>query len=174
MQFSIEKSIEILERTPLVIEDLLGGISEEWVKNNEGPQTWSPYDIVGHLIHGEKTDWIPRMEIILSDKKDKTFDPFDRFAQFKISQGQSIVQLLDEFKKLRKQNIEHLRGKKLKEQELEKKGNHPDFGEVTLKQLLAAWVAHDLNHIVQISRVMAKQYKTEIGPWKDFMGVMKN
>ena len=173
MSFSIDKSIEILERTPVVIETMLKGISKDWVTKNEGPKTWSAFDIVGHLIHGEKTDWIPRMEIILSNKTNKKFVPFDRFAQFKNSKGKSLHQLINEFKKLRKNNISKLKSKRLQTKYLNKKGIHPAFGNVTLKQLLATWVVHDLNHIAQISRVMAKQYKKEVGPWKEYLKIIQ-
>ncbi|HMI68189.1 MAG TPA: DinB family protein [Cyclobacteriaceae bacterium] len=172
MQFNLNKSLEILERTPLVVELMLNGLSEEWIKNNEGPETWSPYDILGHLIHGERTDWIPRMEIILSGKA--TFEPFDRLAQFKESKGKTVRQLLDEFKTLRNQNIERLRSKNLIQDDFVLKGKHPAFGPVTLSQLLSTWVVHDLNHISQISRVMAKQYKTEVGPWVEYLGILRH
>lgn len=173
MQLNLNKSLEILERTPAVIEVLLSGLSEEWVNCNEGPQTWSPFDIVGHLIHGEKTDWIPRMEIILSDNADKTFEPFDRFAQFQESRGKTLPELLDEFKAIRKANIERLRSKNLSKNDLEREGIHPAFGRVSLKQLLSTWVVHDLNHIAQISRVMAKQYAEEVGPWKEYLRILQ-
>ncbi len=173
MDFTIKKSIEILERTPDVLDTMLRNISVDWTKNNEGEDTWSVYDIIGHLIHGEKTDWIPRTEIILSDKPDKTFVPFDRFAQFKESQGKSLKQLLTEFKRLRKKNIRLLLSKKITDKNLEEKGIHPAFGEVTLSQLLSTWVVHDLNHIAQISRVMAKQYKAEVGPWVEYLKILR-
>lgn len=173
MEFNLNKSIEILSRTPLVIETLLNDLSEDWVKNNEGPETWSPYDIVGHLIHGEKTDWLIRAEIILSDKSDKTFAPFDRFAQFENSKGKSLKQLLDEFKQLRKENIALLLKKNITAPDYGKKGIHPAFGEVTLEQLLATWTVHDLGHIAQITRVMSKQYKAAVGPWKEYLPVLE-
>lgn len=173
MNFTIEKSIEILERTPNVLNTMLQNISTDWTLNNEGGETWSVHDIIGHLIHGEKTDWIPRAEIILSEKPDKTFEPFDRFAQFEESRGKSLTQLLDEFKILRKKNIELLRSKKLTDKNLEEKGIHPAFGEVTLSQLLSTWVVHDLNHIAQISRVMAKQYKSEVGSWVEYLRILQ-
>jgi hypothetical protein len=173
MNFTIEKSVEILERTPNVLNTMLQNISIDWTSNNEGGETWSVYDIIGHLIHGEKTDWIPRAEIILSEKPDKTFEPFDRFAQFKESEGKSLTQLLDEFKILRNKNIEHLRSKKLTDKNLEERGIHPAFGEVTLSQLLSTWAVHDLNHIAQISRVMAKQYKAEVGPWIEYLRILQ-
>lgn len=172
MQFDIHKSIEILSRTPAVIETLLQGLSADWIDANEGPETWSPFDVVGHLIHGEKTDWITRMELILSDKTNKTFEPFDRFAQFEESKGKSLAQLLSEFKELRKKNIQFLLSKQITSADLRRTGNHPAFGSVTLEQLLATWVAHDLGHIAQISRVMAKQYKEAVGPWKQFLPVL--
>jgi len=172
MKFDLEKSIEILERTPFVLEAMLSGLSDEWILNNEGPDTWSPFDIMGHLIHGEKTDWIPRLEIIFSAKTDKTFEPFDRFAQFETSKGKSLKQLIDEFKELRKQNIQILVSKELTEDKLNQQGIHPTFNQVTLRQLLSTWVVHDLNHIAQISRVMAKQYKFEVGPWKEYLKIV--
>lgn len=171
MKFDLNRSIEVLERTPLVIEHLLKGISEEWIFNNEGGKTWSPYDIVGHLVHGEKTDWVTRMEIILLDH-DKKFAPFDRFAQFNESKGKSLETLIAEFKTLRKKNIMKLRLKKIESFDLHKKGIHPAFGNVTLQQLLSTWVVHDLNHIAQIARVMAKQYKTEVGPWMEYLPIL--
>ena len=173
MNFTLAKSIEILERTPNVLIAMLQNISADWTSNNEGKETWTVYDIVGHLIQGEKTDWIPRMEIILSDKPDKTFEPFDRFAQFEESKGKSLTQLLDEFKRLRKKNIEHLHSKKVINKNFEEKGIHPAFGEITLSQLLSTWTVHDLNHIAQISRVMAKQYKAEVGPWIEYLKILQ-
>lgn len=174
MNFTVEKSIEILERTPGVLHTMLQNISDDWTSCNEGKETWSAYDIIGHLVNGEKTDWVPRMEIILSDAADKAFTPFDRFAQFEESGGKSLRQLLDEFQILRRKNIEILRSKKLTDKNLDEKGIHPAFGEVTLSQLLATWVVHDLNHIAQISRVMAKHYKTEVGPWIEYLGILQS
>ena len=172
MDFKLDKAIELLERTPGVIEVLLTGLSPEWIMNNEGNDTWSPYDIIGHLIHGEKTDWIVRMEIIISDNEDKRFQPFDRFAQFEQSKGKTLQQLIDEFKELRKQNIAVLISKNFNESTLNKTGIHPAFGIVTLSQLLSTWVVHDLSHIAQIARVMAKQYKTEVGPWQAYLPIL--
>lgn len=173
MNFNISKSIEILERTPDVLIAMLHPISPDWTTSNEGGETWSVYDVVGHLIEGEKTDWIPRMEIILSKRKDKTFEPFNRFAQFEESKGSSLEKLLEEFKQLRKKNIELLRSKKLTDTSGQEKGIHPVFGEVTLAQLLSTWTVHDLNHISQIARVMAKQYKTEVGPWVEYLRILQ-
>jgi uncharacterized damage-inducible protein DinB len=173
MSSTLTKSIEILERTPDVLGTMLRDISPDWTSNNEGGETWSVYDIIGHLVHGERSDWIQRTEIILSDKPDKTFKPFDRFAQFEESKGKLLDQLLNEFKILRLKNIENLRSKNLKVDDLMKKGNHPVFGEVTLSQLLSTWAVHDLNHIAQVSRVMAKQYKTDVGPWIEYLRILK-
>lgn len=173
MNFTLEKSIEILEGTPGVLNTMLQNISADWTSNNEGGATWSVYDIIGHLIHGEKTDWIPRAEIILSKKDNKTFEQFDRFAQFEESKGKSLKQILDEFTILRKKNIEYLLSKKITDKELRQTGIHPAFGKVNLSQLLAAWVVHDFNHIAQISRVMAKQYKTEVGPWLEYLKILQ-
>lgn len=172
MQFSINKTIEILERTPRVLDALLRDISDDWAMSNEGPDTFSPYDVVGHLVHGERTDWVARMEIILSDGANKTFVPYDRFAQYEESKGKTLDQLLDEFKIVRAKNIELLRSKNLKENDFTRTGIHPSFGEVQLSQLLATWAAHDLTHIAQVTRVMAKQYKEEMGPWPQYFRIL--
>lgn len=172
MNFSIDKSFEILERTPEVLQILLQNLSEEWTHRNEGPDTWSAYDVVGHLIQGELTDWIPRTEIILSDSAVKKFPPFDRFEQFESSRGKSLQELLLEFSNLRKANLERLRSMNITEGKLSMTGIHPAFGEVTLSQLLATWVVHDLNHLAQISRIMAKQHKESVGPWVQYLGVL--
>lgn len=172
MNFNLAKAIEILERTPQVVTSLLNGLSDEWIQNNEGEDTWSPFDVIGHLIHGEKADWITRTEIILSDTSDKTFAPFDRFAQFEESKGKTISQLLTEFGKLREQNLKVLKSIDLQAEDLKKTGIHPALGEVTLQHLLATWVAHDLGHLAQISRVMAKQYKDEVGPWQEYLPIV--
>jgi hypothetical protein len=173
MDFTINRSIEILQRTPAVLKAMLQGLADDWILGNEGKGTWNAYDVIGHLIHGEKTDWIPRTKIILSDEKDKTFKQFDRFAQFEESKGKSLQQLLDEFTALRKQNIELLLSYNINSETLNQKGIHPAFGEVSLSQLLAAWVVHDLDHIVQISRVMAKQYSSAVGPWTAYLKVLR-
>ena len=173
MNFTLNKSLEILERTPNVLISMLQGISDDWTSANEGGETWSVYDIIGHLIHGEKTDWIPRTDIILSERSDKSFRPFDRFAQFEDSKDRTLIQLLAEFKILRDGNVAHIRSKNITVKNLEEKGIHPAFGEVTLSQLLATWVVHDLNHIAQISRVMAKQYTAEVGPWKEYLRILQ-
>ena len=172
MQFNLTRSLEILERTPILIESYLSGLSDEWIHQNEGGNTWSPYDIVGHLIHGEKTDWIVRAKIIIYQEGDRTFSPFDRFAQFNDSKGKSLAQLLEEFKWMRNDNLNELRAMNITEQMLDLEGIHPELGVVKLKQLLATWVAHDLGHIAQISRVMANQYKHEVGPWQAYLGII--
>jgi len=172
MKYTSEKSIQILERTPLVLKTLLDGLEEDWITNNEGPDTFSPYDIIGHLIHGEKTDWRPRAEMIMHFGLSKTFIPYDRFAQYEESRGKSLQQLLTEFTSLRQVNMEWFRGLRLNEGELDKQGNHPGLGQVTLRQLLATWVVHDLTHIAQVGRVMAKQYKEEIGPWSEYFRIL--
>ncbi len=174
MEFNITESIQILTKTPSVISNLLKDLPETWIKTNEGVDTWSPYDVVGHLIHGEKTDWIPRALIILSENEDKAFVPFDRFAQLKNSSSRTLKQLLAEFEELRAQNIQKLQALSIDEQTLERKGIHPEFGEVTLKQLLATWVVHDLGHINQITQVMAKNYKIEVGPWIKYLAILRD
>lgn len=170
MEFNINESLDILERTPFVLETLLKDLDEKWIFSNEGESTWSPYDVMGHLIHGEKTDWVPRMMIIL-DEGDKHFVPYDRFAQFVESKGKTLSDLLAEFKHLRRKNISKLKEQSITEEILNKTGIHPEFGEVTLRQLLATWVVHDLGHITQIARVMAKQYQEEIGAWTKYFSV---
>lgn len=173
MQYNLNDAVNILERTPMLLRTMLDGLSEEWLNNNEGEGTWSPYDVVGHLVHGEKTDWIGRMSIILSDAEDKTFKPFDRFAQFEDSKGKTITMLLDEFAALREQNLNTLQEKGITEEDFARTGIHPAFGEVKLSQLLSTWVVHDLSHMAQISRVMAKQYKEEVGPWQEYLSILK-
>ena len=172
MEFDLDKTFEVLEKTPKVLDELLSGLPGDWVMNNEGPGTWSPYDIVGHLIHGEHTDWMGRLDIILN-KEDKHFVPFDRFAQFNESEGKDLQQLLSAFKLLRENNLQKLKELKLTDADLDKTGIHPAFGEVTLRQLLSTWTIHDLTHIAQITRVMAKQYKEAIGPWIEYFRVLQ-
>lgn len=173
MQFNLANSTEILQRTPSVLRAMLQGLSDEWLYANEGEGTWSPYEVVGHLIHGEKTDWIPRMEIILSDKADKTFEPFDRFAQL-TEERKPLDALLDEFDVLRAESLQILQSRSISDDDLIKTGIHPAFGEVRLYQLLSTWVAHDLGHIAQIARVMAKQYKEDAGPWVAYLRILQS
>lgn len=173
MNFDLEKSILILERTPAVLVQLLSGLPDDWVMHNEGGDTWSPYDVVGHLVHGERTDWMVRTKIILDEGTRRTFDVFIRTAMFEESKGKSLGDLLAEFKSARAENLKTLRSLKLTEKDLDKKGIHPKFGEVTLRQLLSTWTIHDLTHLAQIARVMAKQYKEEIGPWIEYMRLVR-
>ncbi|MGM5469264.1 DinB family protein [Flavobacteriaceae bacterium LMO-SS05] len=172
MKYDLFKSIEILERTPIILKEFLSPLSDDWIFCNEGDQTWSAFDSLGHLIHGEKTDWIPRLHIILGHSKHKIFEPFDRFAQFEQSKGKSVQDLLNEFMELRQANLTHLKSLNLTKNQLLLTGIHPELGEVTLSQLLATWVTHDLGHIAQIARVMAKQYKTEVGPWAAYLPIL--
>ena len=169
--FTISLAFEILERTPDVVRALLSGLSPEWTTATEGPDTWSPYDVVGHLIHGERTDWIARAEIIRAGGG--TFQTFDRFAQFRESKGKSLAQLLDEFAAARRENLARLRSWTLTEADLDRTGTHTKFGTVTMRQLLSTWVAHDLDHLMQISRVMGKQLARDVGPWSEYLRVVK-
>jgi DinB superfamily len=169
---NINDVIHILSHTPSVVRDLVANLDEDWLHANEGEGTWTPHEIIAHYIYGEQTDWIPRMQIILGDAEDKTFTPFDRNGHFPIAAGRSIESLLHQFEQLRKENIYILSSMDLTEDDLKKTGIHPAFGPVTLKQLLASWVVHDMTHIYQISRTIAKQYEIEVGPWKEYMGVL--
>lgn len=172
MEFSLEKVIPILERTPRVLKHLLEELDTSWTHQNEGEDTWSPYDIIGHLIHGEKTDWVPRIQHILGPNHTEAFIPFDRFAQFENSKGKTLAMLLDEFSALRADNIITLKNLSITTEDLTKKGLHPELGPVTLKNLIATWVAHDLGHIHQITRVLAKGLQNDIGPWEAYLKVM--
>jgi hypothetical protein len=173
MKFEIDKSLQILERTPAVIEVLLKDLDEEWIIGNEGGETWSPYIVTGHLVYAEKTNWIPRVKAIVDEHSDKKFPPFNRFGQFGDSKGKTLNDLIKEFKNLRQQNIGVLKNIMTNEELLDKKGIHPEFGEATLRQLLSTWVVHDLAHLSQITRVMAKQHKEEIGPWVAYISVVR-
>lgn len=173
MIFELDKSKEILERTPNVLDTLLTGLSKGWIENNEGKNTWSPYDIVGHLIFGEKTDWIVRIKTILNNSENKLFEPFDRFAQLNEDQNRPISDLINEFKLLREKNLNELESLNISQKDYERIGIHPEFGNVTLKQLISTWAVHDLGHIAQITRVMAKQYTKEVGPWINYLGILK-
>ena len=173
MKFSLQLSTEILQQTPSTLQSLLSGLSNEWIFGNEGNNTWNPFDVVGHLIHGERTDWIPRIKIILEFGETKPFEPFDRFAQLEASKGKSLSELLETFATLRKQNLQTLKDLHLTEKELNLKGTHPELGTVTLQQLIATWVVHDLDHLAQTTRVMAKQYSEEVGVWKNYLSILK-
>ncbi|MFN0032088.1 MAG: DinB family protein [Flavobacteriales bacterium] len=172
MTFDLHNTMQILERTPSVLEAMLTNLAAEWTMANEGPDTFSPFDVVGHLVHGEKTDWIPRLEIVLSHGADRVFEPYDRFAQYTESKGKDMTQLLAEFRALRQANLEILKSKNLKASDMDRKGVHPSLGTVTLRELLATWAVHDLSHLSQITRVMCKQYKAEVGPWKAYLPVL--
>lgn len=172
MQYDHKKSLEVLERTPVVLKALLSDLDSDWIMNNEGPETFSPFDVVGHLIHGEKTDWRPRIQRIMEHANTKAFELFDRFAMYEESNGKTMHQLLQEFEALRNENIIWLRSLDLTDADLDKNGMHPKLGEVMMKNLLATWVVHDLTHIAQITRVMAKQYKDAIGPWTEFFRII--
>ena len=170
--FNLQELIKILERTPKVVQALLDRIPSSFIHENEGEGTWSPFDVVGHLIHGENTDWISRLRIILSEQENKTFDSFDRFAMIKGNENKTIVQLLDEFVSLRKKNLRELKEFNLQKHHFLLEGKHPHLGTVNLQQLLATWVVHDLGHITQISRTIARHYLDEVGPWKQFLNVL--
>ena len=172
MDFDLRDGIPVLERTPATLRALLAGLPDRWTASTEGPDTWSPYDIVGHLIHGERADWIPRAALILAQGTERRFAPYDRFAQFRESQGKSLADLLEEFARLRAENVATLAGWRLSEAQLALEGEHPAFGPVSLRQLLATWVAHDLGHLAQCTRVMAKQYREAVGPWRAYLPVM--
>ncbi len=168
----MESSMDLLRRTPAALEVLLGGVAEGWTRGAEGADTFSPFDVVGHLIDGEETDWIPRARIILARGAHPRFEPYDRFRHRVRNVGRSLESLLAEFAELRAANVELLRSWRLGDAELDLPGNHPNLGRVTLRHLLASWVVHDLGHLAQVSRVMAKQYRDEVGPWIPFMPVL--
>ncbi len=172
-QFRLDEAVALLERTPSALDALLRGMPETWVACDEGPETWSPYVVLGHLIHGEKTDWIPRARRILEHGEKRAFDPFDRFAQLRDSKGKTVPELLDEFSILRRRSLDELADMKLGEQDLERRGRHPELGAVTLGQLLATWTVHDLDHVQQIVRVMAKRWSDACGPWKAYLRVVR-
>lgn len=172
MEFQLDHATDILRRTPSTLNSLLRHLPDEWLFTNEGPQTWSPFDILGHLIHGEETDWIPRAKIILKDGETRPFEPFDRFAMFEKARGKPVAELLDTFERLREVNLKELERMQLTGAVLETRGRHPELGVVTLRQLLATWVVHDLGHIGQVVRVLAKQYRGEVGPWQAYLSVL--
>lgn len=173
-EFSLKQAVEILQNTPRVLRHLLTGLSDDWVFAREGGDTWSAFDIVGHLISGDRTDWVVRAQIISDHGISRPFDPYDRFSQFEDSKGKSLIDLLDEFDRTRPDAIQRLVSLIESEDDLDQTGVHPDFGEVTMRQLLASWVVHDLGHIAQISRVMAKRYSTDVGPWIEYLPVLSD
>jgi hypothetical protein len=170
---NLEETVALLSRMPATLNALLRDMPDTWTLRNEGPDSWSAYDVVGHLIHGERTDWMPRVKVILQFGESKAFEPFDRFAQGRESQGKSLEDLLDEFARLRSQNLADLRALKLSQTDLEQRGLHPSLGVVALSELLATWAVHDLTHVHQISRVMAHQYREAVGAWSQYLGVLK-
>jgi hypothetical protein len=173
MEFELNDGLAILQRTPQTLTGLLSGLSPRWTDATEGPDTWSPYGVMGHLIHCERVDWIPRARIILEQGPSRRFVPLDRLAQLRERQDRTLPELLDEFAGLRAKNLDTLTGWNLTDTHLALEGEHPEFGAVTMRQLLSTWVAHDLGHIVQISRVMAKQYRDAVGPWRAYLSVMR-
>ncbi|HEV3458546.1 MAG TPA: DinB family protein [Thermoanaerobaculia bacterium] len=173
MEHDLQDTIALLGRTPAALDGLLRDLPETWTHRDEGENTWSVFDVVGHLIHGEHTDWMPRARMVLQFGETRTFEPFDRQGHVRESAGKSLDQLLDEFARLRAQNLDELRALNLQPKDLELRGRHPFFGVVTLSELLATWAAHDLTHLHQISRIMAHQYQEAVGPWTAFLGVMQ-
>ena len=173
MQIDLELIINHLQRTPQMLKDLLSDAPETVVYGNEGPGTWTPFDVLGHLIHAEITDCIPRAQIILQHGESRPFDPFDREAMLKSSEGKTLDQLLEEFAELRKKNLETLESWNLTDDQLQLKGIHPELGEVNLEKLLSTWVVHDLTHIRQISTVLAKKYAENVGVWKEYLSILK-
>jgi hypothetical protein len=170
--FDLQEAVAVLSRTPAVLDTLLRHVPDGWVRANEGPDTWSPFDVLGHLIHGERTDWLARTRIILEHGEARAFDKFDRFAQFEESKGKSLAQLLDEFAAARRDSLRQLADLKLTDADLDRRGTHPALGAVTLRNLLATWVAHDLDHLMQVARVLARQYTDEVGPWQKYLRII--
>jgi len=173
MEQKLETTVSLLSRTPTALNVLLRELPEEWTHRNEGEETWSAFDVVGHLIHGELTDWMPRASMILQFGETRAFEPFDRFAQERESRGKSLGQLLDEFTRLRSANLTELRALNLQQKDFAKRGRHPALGVTTLSELLATWAVHDMTHLHQISRIMAYQYREKVGPWGEYLGVLK-
>jgi hypothetical protein len=172
MSFDLAETLEVVERTPAVLDSLLRGTSASWHRRNEGPDSWSAFEVVGHLVHGEETDWVPRAKIILEHGDGRPFDSFDRFAQLTRFADWSLDDLLDRLAELRRANIETVAGWQLTDAQLDLPGHHPELGPVNLRQLLATWAVHDLSHTAQIARVMAKRYTEEVGPWGSYLGIL--
>ena len=170
--FVLDDAVAILSRTPATLDALLRGLPDDWVTAHEGGATWSPFDVIGHLIHGEHTDWVPRARVIVEHGASRPFDTFDRFAQFAASEGKTLAALLDDFAAARRDSLQALAALNLTERDLDRAGTHPELGPVTLRQLLATWVAHDLDHVMQCSRVLARQYADEVGPWRAYLRVI--
>ena len=172
MNHNLHHTIALLSRTPAALNALLRDLPEEWTLRYEGENTWTAFDIVGHLIHGDRTDWMARTKRILEFGETKAFEPFDRLGQERESRGRSLPQVLDEFARVRSEKLDELRALNLSGADLEKRGLHPALGIVTLSELLATWAAHDLTHLHQLSRVMAYQYREAVGPWSKYLGVL--
>lgn len=173
MEFRLDQAVSVLRRTPSTLDSLLRDLSDEWLAADEGPDSWTPYDVIGHLLHAEETNWVPRAKVILTHGEARAFEPFDRFAMFEQSKGKSLGDLLDSFSRLRRRSLGELEAMELTPELLEKRGRHPDLGAVTLGQLLAAWVVHDLSHTGQVVRVMARQYGEAVGPWRPYFGLLR-
>jgi hypothetical protein len=172
MRFDLSKAVEVLRQTPYTLGRMLEDLSDDWTVSENSRNDWSPYDVIGHLIHGEETDWIPRAEIILAQGANRTFVPFDRLAQFETSKERSLADLLTEFAHARNANIEKLMSWGLTPDQLTLTGSHPELGVVTLEQLLSTWVVHDLNHIRQIVTYMARKYQDDVGPWRAYLSIL--
>jgi DinB family protein len=173
MEHNLEYTISLLTRTPAALNALLRDLPEAWTHQNEGENTWSAFDVVGHLIHGERTDWMPRVRMVLEFGETQEFEPFDRWGQERESRGKTLGQLLDEFARLRSENLGELGALNLRQDDLDRRGRHPSLGVATLSQLVATWAAHDLTHLHQISRIMAHQYREAVGPWSAYLGVLQ-
>jgi hypothetical protein len=172
-QFDLEQAFELLSKTPAILNEWLGNLPVGWSRYKSDEESWSAFDIVGHLIYGEKTDWIPRAQIILQREGIKEFEPFDRFAQYEESKGKTLEKLLEEFSLLREKNLGILRGLDIQPDDYELQGKHPELGIVNSRQLISTWVVHDLDHIAQIAQEMAKRYKEEVGPWVEYLGILQ-
>jgi DinB family protein len=172
MSHNLDHTVALLARTPAALDALLSELPESWTLRNEGENTWNVFEIIGHLVHSERSDWIQRVRMVMQFGEARTFEPFDRSGQLREIQNKSLAQLLDEFARLRSENLNELRGLNLQPADLERRGSHPTFGPVTLSALLATWAAHDLTHLHQISRVMAHQYRETVGPWSRYLGVL--
>lgn len=172
MNFDLQSAVAVLERTPNALRSLLAGLPDDWTRPNEGAETWSPFDVVGHLIDAEETNWMVRARVILEQGADRRFPAFDRLRHLSANKGKALGELLDRFAEMRARNLAELTGLRLTPAQLQLTGEHPEFGSVTLEQLLSTWVVHDLGHIAQITRVMASQYRQAVGPWQAYLPVL--
>ena len=173
MENTLPQTIALLSRTPAALNSLLRDLPDAWTRRNEGEKTWTPSEVVGHLIHGEHADWMPRVKMILRAGESQTFERFDRLGHLREMEGKSLVHLLDEFARLRAENLAELRQLNIQPAQFELRGRHPALGVVTLSQLLSTWAVHDLTHLHQISRIMAHQYRDAVGPWRAYLGVLQ-